>query len=200
MVSCVVIDDNQDIVDVFCDLLDMINVDVLATGNDGKDAVELYEKHSPDIVFTDLQMPEYDGFYAVENIKDKNPAAKIIAVTGNPDAKDSPLLNSLSIPVVNKPFDVSAIKQSMNDVFLAGDDSAMPFEIQYKFKDDYNTYSCVATFEQYMNLKKLPIIEECKIINDTQTAESPSKEMQKALDLASENDTAYIRKISEVVG
>ena len=200
MVSCVVIDDNQDIVDLFCDLLDMINVDVLATGNDGKDAVELYEKHSPDIVFTDLQMPEYDGFYAVENIKDKNPAAKIIAVTGNPDAKDSPLLNSLSIPVVNKPFDVSAIKQSMNDVFLAGDDSAMPFEIQYKFKDDYNTYSCVATFEQYMNLKKLPIIEECKITNNPQTAESPSKEMQKALDLASENDTAYIRKISEVVG
>jgi two-component system chemotaxis response regulator CheY len=32
------------------------------------DAVELYEKYYPDVIFVDLIMPKYDGFYAIKNI------------------------------------------------------------------------------------------------------------------------------------
>lgn len=200
MVNCIVIDDSQDIVDVFCDLLKIAGIDVIATGNDGMQAVKLYEKYNPDIVFTDLQMPQYDGFYAIENIKDKNPTAKIITVTGDPDSRNSVLLDSLNIPVVNKPFDMNVIKQCITDVFLTGDDSAVPLEVQYKFKDDYNTYSCIVTYEQYRNLKKLLVIEYCKIINDIQkNTKFTHNEMQNALDLASKNDTTHIRNLSEVV-
>lgn len=46
MVNCVVIDDDKDIVNVFCELLNMIGLDVLATGADGLDAVKMYEKYS----------------------------------------------------------------------------------------------------------------------------------------------------------
>lgn len=69
MVSCIVIDDNQDIVDVFCDLLKISGIQVIATGNDGMQAVELYEKHHPDVIFVDLLMPKYDGFYAIKKNK-----------------------------------------------------------------------------------------------------------------------------------
>jgi len=200
MVSCIVIDDDQNIVDVFCELLNMMKVDVLATGNDGMGAVKLYEKFNPEVVFTDLAMPDYDGFYAIENIKDKNPAAKIIAVTADPDAKNSALLNALNIPVINKPFDMHTIKQSMTDVLSTGDDSAVPFEIQYKFKEDINSYSCMVTYEQYRNLKKLSIIQECVTVNNSQkNIESYQNEMRKAVDLAFNNDTNHIRKLSKVV-
>jgi len=76
-----VVDDNQDIVDVFCELLNLIGLDVLAKGMDGMDAVKLYEKYRPDLIFVDLIMPKYDGFYAIENIKDVDPNAKIIVIT-----------------------------------------------------------------------------------------------------------------------
>lgn len=54
MINCIVIDDNQDIVDVFCDLLKLSGIEVIATGTDGLKAVELYEKFSPDVIFVDL--------------------------------------------------------------------------------------------------------------------------------------------------
>ncbi len=61
MVNCILIDDDPDIVEIFSELLHVIGIDILATGNDGKSAVELYKKHTPDLILTDLQMPRYDG-------------------------------------------------------------------------------------------------------------------------------------------
>jgi len=40
----------------------------------------------------------------------------------------------------------------------------MPFKIRYKFKEDKIFYSCIVLHEQYENFKKLPIIEECEIV------------------------------------
>ena len=54
MVNCVVVDDDPDIVDLFCELLELSNVQVLAKGYDGKRAVELYEKFKPDALFVDI--------------------------------------------------------------------------------------------------------------------------------------------------
>ncbi|MGY5148796.1 MAG: response regulator [Candidatus Nitrosopumilus sp. bin_68KS] len=201
MVSCIVIDDDQNIVDLFCELLDIMHVDVLAKGYDGQDAVNLYEKHKPDLVFTDLQMPAYDGLYAVESIKDKNPDAKIIMVTGDANAEESIIIDSLNVPVIRKPFDIHTIKQTITDVFLDESGKQFPFEIQYKFKDDDSVYSCVVTFEQYKNLKILPIIQECKILGNSKSDfKSYTEKMQKALDLACKNDLTHIRMLSEIVG
>jgi CheY-like chemotaxis protein len=179
----------------------MIKIDVFAKGYDGKDAVKLYEKYVPDIVFTDLQMPAYDGMYAVEYIKDKNPDAKIIMVTGDINAAESAILESLNVPVIDKPFDIHKIKQTVTDVFLDEYNKKSSFEIQYMFKEDDSVYSCVVTYEQYKNLKILPIIQECKIIGFGQNSlESYTESMQKALDLACKNNTTNIRKLSEIVG
>jgi len=200
MVSCIVIDDDQNIVDVFCEILDIIKVNVLATGNNGKDAVELYEKHVPDIVFTDLQMPEYDGQYAIENIKEKNGNAKIILVTGDLNAEDSVILDTLKVPVINKPFDTHVIKQAVTDVLLA--EGVMPalLDVQYKFKGDINTYSCTLTFNQYRNLKKLSIVEECEIVRSKQKQITIQQdEIQKAVDLAYHNNTTHIKELSNIV-
>lgn len=198
MVSCIVIDDDQDIVDVFCELLNIIKVNVLSTGNNGKEAVALYEKHSPDIVFTDLEMPKYDGIYVIENIKDKNPNAKIIAVTGN--ITNSGTLNSLKIPTIVKPFDGDVIKKIIKGIFTTDNDLPARLEIQYKFKEEENIYSCITTYQQYRNLKKLPIIEICQIIDSKEkNNESNVIEMEKALDMAFKNDRSHIRDLSEIV-
>lgn len=198
MVSCIVIDDDQDIVEVFCELLSIIKVNVLATGNNGKEAVALYEKYLPDITFTDLEMPKYDGIYVIENIKDKNPNAKLIVVTGN--ITNSGTLNSLKIPTILKPFDGGIIKKAIKEVFTTDNDLPATLQIQYKFKKEENSYSCTATYEQYRNLKKLPIIDTCGIVDSKEkNKESDINEMQKALDLAFKNDRSHIRDLSEIV-
>ncbi len=199
MVNCILIDDDPDIVEIFSELLHVIGIDILATGNDGKSAVELYKKHKPDLVLTDLQMPRYDGYYVVENIKDIDSQAKFIMITGDLNVRHSPLLNLLNIPIIHKPFDVHQIKQSINDVFLQENNLPESFEIQYKFKNDINLYTCTVNYQQYRNFKLLPIIEECRIPSTQKNTELFYNEMENALNLATNNDASHIQKLSEII-
>lgn len=200
MINCIVIDDDQDIVDLMCEFLDIIKVDVIAKGNDGKDAVELYKKHTPDIVFTDMSMPNYDGLYAIENIKDENQNAKIIAVTANPVEKNKYFFDLLRIPIIHKPFNMNMLKQVLEKISSTDTESIMPFEIKYKFKEDHNFYTCVVNYEQYRNFKKLPIICECEIVeNNQKNIKLKKEEIEKALNLAVKKDTSHIRKLSKIV-
>jgi len=194
-----VIDDDVDIVDVFCELLKVVNVDVLGIGNDGDDALKLYEKYNPDIVFTDLQMDRCDGYYVVETIKDVYPDAKITVITGDLNVTSSPILNLLKVPIIKKPFDTHEIKQLINDIFLMDHTMPSSFEIQYKFVDDVNVYSCNVNYQQYRNFKTLPVIEECMVVDSRKNTPSNSTEMENALKLAVKNDVTSIRDLSEIV-
>ena len=198
MVNCILIDDNQGVVDMFSELLHIVGVDIIATGNNGKDAVELYKKYRPDLVLTDLQMPEYDGYYVVENIKDIDSTAKFIIITGDLNVHNSPLLNLLNIPVINKPFDSHQIKQAITDIFLQDTELPESFEIQYKFKEDVNLYTCTVNYYQYRNFKLLHVIEECVIAPIQKNTKLFYNEMQNALNLATENDVSHIRELSEI--
>ncbi|MCI8338436.1 MAG: response regulator transcription factor [Lachnospiraceae bacterium] len=56
-------------------------VRVLATGENGEDAIHLYRKHHPDIVLTDIQMQGMDGLTATRSILADDPDAKILLLT-----------------------------------------------------------------------------------------------------------------------
>ncbi|MFB5638443.1 MAG: response regulator [Nitrosarchaeum sp.] len=112
MISCIVIDDDLHIVQVFSDILELIGLEVLAQGYDGKDAVELYIEHRPEIIFTDIMMPRYDGFYGIEKIKEFDSDAKIVAVTADISSETEQRLDEFNVTaVIYKPFDIQKIKQ-----------------------------------------------------------------------------------------
>lgn len=120
MVSCIVIDDDPETVSIFCEVLDMIGLDIVITGSNGQDAVEMYEAHHPDLIFVNLIMPQYDGFFAIKNILKNNPDAKIVVVTGDLMAGESYLMNTLKVTaVIYKPFDINIIKRMLTDVFFS---------------------------------------------------------------------------------
>ena len=56
-------------------------IDVVAIGYDGTDAVRLYEEYKPDILLTDIQMQTMSGLEAATQIIAKYPDAKIILLT-----------------------------------------------------------------------------------------------------------------------
>ncbi len=199
MINCIIIDDDKDIVTLFCDMLSVIGVDILATGNDGNEAAEMYKKHHPDLVFTDLNMPKYDGFYAITKIKEINPDSKIIVITGDAAATKNDFLSSFDVKILIKPFKMKEIKQIIEEAHLTFNVEPKSIRIQYKFKDDDNLYSCVTTYEQYMNFRTIPIIQECKIVKNGQKTLVNQNEMEKAIKLALENKTSQIRKLSEIV-
>lgn len=105
------IDDDPETVSVFCEYLRAVDVKVAGFGYSGKDAVDLYEEHRPDLVFLDLVMPDYDGFYALERIKSMDPAANVAVITaGHHDAAVEKRLEALGpAKIVVKPFEVEQI-------------------------------------------------------------------------------------------
>lgn len=51
MLTAIVIDDDHDLTEVLSDLLEFHDIRVLGIGYNGKDAVQLYKKYKPDILF-----------------------------------------------------------------------------------------------------------------------------------------------------
>ncbi|MCE9499169.1 MAG: response regulator [Leptospira sp.] len=56
-------------------------LEIVAEANNGKVAVELFQKHLPDIVTLDITMPELDGIGALAQMLAIKPSAKIIMIS-----------------------------------------------------------------------------------------------------------------------
>ncbi len=54
---------------------------VMAEGRNGFEAVELFEKHQPDVTLLDLRLPGLDGVKAIGEIIKKSPQARIIVIS-----------------------------------------------------------------------------------------------------------------------
>ena len=107
--SVIVIDDDKDTVRLFSEFLEENKIQVVGKGHDGKTAVELYQEKKPDCVLIDIMMPNGSGIYAIKKIKEINPNAKIIAVTGDSRFSTDQKLKNLKIPVIYKPFKMDEV-------------------------------------------------------------------------------------------
>lgn len=57
------------------------DVQVAATGANGKEACRLYEEYQPDVLLMDIRMKEMDGLEASQKILEKFPKANILLLT-----------------------------------------------------------------------------------------------------------------------
>jgi DNA-binding NarL/FixJ family response regulator len=114
--TAIVVDDDSDIVEIFSALLEEREISVVGKGYNGKQAIELFSKHSPDVVFVDIMMPDGTGFHAIRNIRKINDQAKIIAVTADVKSTTEEKLNNLNVHgIVYKPLDMDKIIQLVHN-------------------------------------------------------------------------------------
>ncbi len=117
MTRVIVVDDDRDTVEVFTEYLAMRGIDVVAKGYNGKEAVELYKEHKPDIILLDVMMPEHDGFYGLENIRNINPNAKIIMVTADLTSDTEKKLHEFQASaILYKPYEIDNVLETIDKV------------------------------------------------------------------------------------
>ena len=78
-----VVDDNEDIRDVFCRLVERAG-HVASTAYDGQDAVETLERERFDVILLDLTMPRMTGVEVVRWLRDRPdvaPALRIVVIS-----------------------------------------------------------------------------------------------------------------------
>src|SRR5579863_8749338 len=62
-------------------LLGQADMELVAEASNGREAVEQFRKHQPDVTLMDLQMPEMSGIDALSAIRGEYPDARIIVLT-----------------------------------------------------------------------------------------------------------------------
>jgi two-component system, LytTR family, response regulator len=112
--SALIVDDEQLARDELAYLLKGVgDVDVIAQGKNGVEAVNLIREHNPDLVFLDVQMPGLDGFGVIKKLLDKKvPLPKIVFAT----AFDQYAVKAFEVNAVDyllKPFDKKRVAQSV---------------------------------------------------------------------------------------
>ena len=112
--SVIVIDDDEDTVRLFSEFLEEKGIKVVGNGYDGITAIKLYKEKKPDVVLIDMMMPNGSGFYAIKKIRDINPKAKVIAISGDNSYLIEDKLEKLSIPFIRKPFNIEQILSIIN--------------------------------------------------------------------------------------
>ncbi|AWB44306.1 two-component system response regulator [Paenibacillus sp. CAA11] len=60
------------------DILTKNGFEVVGEAQDGAQAIEKYKELRPDLITMDITMPEMDGIAALKEIKNMDPAAKVI--------------------------------------------------------------------------------------------------------------------------
>jgi len=117
LVTSIIVDDDFDTVEVFSEYLELSGINVVGKGYNGKDAVDLYQKLKPDVVFLDVLMPDYDGFYALEKIRQLNRDSKVIMVTASLTAQTEDKLKELNASaIIYKPYDIDNVVETVNRV------------------------------------------------------------------------------------
>ncbi len=112
--NTVIVDDERPARDELAFLLkDLPEVNVVAQGKNGLEAVALIKEHTPDLVFLDVQMPGLDGFGVIQKLVERKvPVPQIIFAT----AYDHYAVQAFEVNAVDyvlKPFDRTRIAQAV---------------------------------------------------------------------------------------
>jgi DNA-binding response OmpR family regulator len=108
--TIIIIEDDKDMAEIFEEWAKSASISVVGVGYDGKEAVELFEKHRPEIVVLDLMMPYFDGFYAIDKIRKIDPNAKFLVLTADiTDATKKKLEQMKEVSLMYKPYDLDDV-------------------------------------------------------------------------------------------
>jgi two-component system, LytTR family, response regulator LytT len=127
--SAVIVDDEQLARDELAYLLkNADDVNVVAQGKNGLEAVNLIKEHAPDLVFLDVQMPGLDGFGVIKKLLDKKiPLPKIVFAT----AFDQYAVKAFEVNAVDyllKPFDKKRVAQAIQRARAQQEANGLPAE------------------------------------------------------------------------
>ena len=118
LITIIVIDDDLSILSLIKELLKQKNINAI-TFNNGKEAFEQMENFDFDLVITDIQLPEMNGFHFVTlfNEQYKNNPLPVLAITGRRDVPESFYMKSGFSGILPKPFTPEQFYQKLKIFF-----------------------------------------------------------------------------------
>ena len=113
-----VVDDEKSMRDLLTEYLSEYGYEVTCAVN-GQDALQIYKQGHFDIILSDLFMEPMDGLELLNKIKEINPDAIFIMITGYPSIKSSiEVMKKGAKDYITKPFTIDEIKVKIERALL----------------------------------------------------------------------------------
>jgi signal transduction histidine kinase/CheY-like chemotaxis protein len=111
-----IIDDEAPIRDLLAEMLIQQGHEVF-TASGGKEGLEIFKDQMPDLVITDLGMPEISGWDVATAVKAVNPSTSVILMTGWGITLDKDKARKKGVDVVvAKPFQIGEMQKVLNEM------------------------------------------------------------------------------------
>jgi two-component system LytT family response regulator len=132
--SCIIIDDEESAREELIKLLAVYpEIEIIDQATSGQDGIKQIEKHQPDLIFLDLEMPVMNGFEMFSKLK-KQP--KVIFMT-TLDEGAFKIFEKKGLDYLVKPFQKSALAKNIAQLKVTHKPLAMPLKNlleQFKLK------------------------------------------------------------------
>jgi DNA-binding NarL/FixJ family response regulator len=151
-IRVLVTDDHAIVRDGICALLALTgDIEAVGVATNGREALEMVTKLSPDIVLMDIVMPIMDGLEATRRIRKKFPGVKVIVLTQYEDREYVlPVIEAGASGFISKIAASSELTSAIRSVYRG--DSFLSPSIARLLVDDYRQLARVGknkdTFEQ----------------------------------------------------
>jgi YesN/AraC family two-component response regulator len=88
------------------------------TATSGKQAIQLMQENKYDVVFTDIGMPEMNGWQLAEYISEQfNQRVTVVIVSGwGAEINEAQIKKHNVLTVISKPFDMNQIESLLNSI------------------------------------------------------------------------------------
>lgn len=115
MAKIMIVDDSRILRKILTNTMIDAGHEVIADAGNGKEALLLLDKFTPDLITLDITMPVMDGLEALPQIKAKCPSAKVIMVSAA--GQKNKVMDALKLGAsdfLQKPFEPEEVINVMN--------------------------------------------------------------------------------------
>jgi signal transduction histidine kinase/ActR/RegA family two-component response regulator len=110
--TILVVEDDSDILEYFAEELELLGYNIL-TATDGEIAHQVFMRHHPDLILSDIRMPNIDGLELLAKVRLENPAIPVVLCSGYYPGLAEDLAHSAyqADHVIQKPVTIDTIQQ-----------------------------------------------------------------------------------------
>lgn len=114
-ITMLLVEDDRNASEIICSMLEMFFPQArIYSAGDGQAGLDCFQAHLPDIVITDINMPDMDGVKMLDRIYAVKPDTRVIVITAHSDRRNLDRINSVcaSALMVPKPIDFECLFKS----------------------------------------------------------------------------------------
>lgn len=166
-----IVDDEPEIQELMELYLEDLTVEVVKAG-DGKQSLEICKEHMPDIILSDLRMPNMDGLEFVEKIREIDESIPVIFVSGAADREDIISFMSLgAYGFIEKPISrLTLLNMVRNGIYMRKMKEGLSKISMLNFKMHMTCYQLIRAKDEEKRQKHFKeaskILEEISEINN----------------------------------